>query len=92
MLQILLGNEEGIDSNEKETTNKIISPKQLLQEKESLPMRPVEGGCLVQSGAQDWSLVAPTYKPPKVWALPGQPYNLALTQCIHQKHQFITME
>lgn len=27
MLQILLGNEEGIDSNEKETTNKIISPQ-----------------------------------------------------------------
>lgn len=84
MLQIQLGNEEGIDSNEKEANNKIIFSKQLLQEKESLPWKPVDGGCLVQSGAQDWSIVALTNKASKVWALlPGQPYNLALTQCIH---------
>lgn len=69
MLQIQLGNKEGIENNEKETNNKIIFPKQFLQEKESLLLKPVEGGCLVQSGAQDWSIVAPTNKPPKIWGL-----------------------
>lgn len=54
MLQILLGNEKGIDDNEKETNNKIIFPKQLLQEKESLPSRPVEGRVL--SSAWDTGL------------------------------------
>lgn len=47
-----------------------------------------EGECLVQSGAQDWATLAPTYKPPRIWALPGHPHNLAITQCVHQKHQF----
>lgn len=43
MHQILLQNEEGIRGNEKET-NKITSPKQLPQEKEILPLRPVKEG------------------------------------------------